>query len=234
LDDFQLKIYRYFPLRFWLVLLLILIGFWAFAELSDLVLEGKTHDFDHSILLMLRNPSDLSDPIGPKWVEELFRDITALGGPGVLSLVTVAVAGFLAMERRFGAVTLLLVAVVGGAFLVSLLKLGFDRPRPDFMFHGVYAYLSSFPSGHTKLSAVTYLTLGGLLARMSTRSGLKVYVFLLAIFLTFLVGISRVYLGVHWPTDVLAGWTIGGAWALLCWLFAGWLQLRAGSEPNVS
>lgn len=88
--------------------------------------------------------------------------------------------------------------------------------------------MSSFPSGHSKLSAVTYLTLGGLLARMHPQPWVKTYLLLLATLLTFLVGVSRVYPGVHWPTDVLAGWAAGAAWALLCWLFAGWLQQASG------
>lgn len=222
------------PAQYWLALLVVLISLWVFVELSDEVLEGKTYAFDRSILLKLRTPSDPSDPLGPGWVEELFRDFTALGGPGVLTLVTLAAAGFLAMERRVGSVILLLVAVGGGVLLVSLLKLGFDRPRPDLVAHGVYTHMSSFPSGHSKLSAVTYLTLGGLLSRMQARPWLKTYLFLLAMLLTFLVGISRVYLGVHWPTDVLAGWTVGGAWALLCWLFAGWLQLSTEPRPRIS
>jgi undecaprenyl-diphosphatase len=180
--------------RYGPAILVILIGIWIFIELADEVLDGGTLAFDRAVLLKMRNPCDPSDPLGPKWVEELFRDFTALGSAGVLTLVTLVVAGFLAMEWRFGSVILLLVAVGGGVFLVSLLKLGFDRPRPDLVAHGAYVHLSSFPSGHSKLSAVVYLTLGGLLTRMHPRPWVRTYLLLLAMLLTYLVGINRVYL----------------------------------------
>ena len=214
------------PRRYGWAVFVVLVGIWGFVELADDVLGGETLAFDRAMFLKMRNASDPSDPLGPKWVEELFRDFTALGGVGVLVLVTLAAAGFLAMERKLGSVILLLGAVGGGVLLVTLLKMGFDRPRPDLVAHRVYAHMSSFPSGHSKLSAVTYLTLGGLLARVHPRRWVRTYLLLLAALLTFLVGISRVYLGVHWPTDVLAGWTAGASWALLCWLLAGWIQRR--------
>jgi len=220
------------PGRYGLAVLAIFLGAWAFAELADEVLEGETHAFDRALLLNMRNPSDPSDPLGPEWVEELFRDFTALGGAGVLVLVTLAAAGFMALERKFASVVLLLVAVGGGVLLVTFLKLGFDRPRPELVSHGAYVYLASFPSGHSKLSAVTYLTLGGLLARMHPRPEVRAYLMLLAMLLTFIVGISRVYLGVHWPTDVLAGWAAGGSWALLCWLVVGRLQEVGKTSPD--
>jgi undecaprenyl-diphosphatase len=114
--------------------------------------------------------------------------------------------------------------------LSTLLKMGFDRPRPDLVPHGALVYTASFPSGHATLSAVVYLTLGALLARVQPRLVLKLYLLGLAILLTVMVGVSRVYLGVHWPTDVLAGWAVGAAWALLCWATALWLQRRGRVE----
>lgn len=219
--------------RYGPAVLVILVGIGIFLELADEVLDGGTLAFDRVMLLKMRNPCDPSDPLGPKWVEELFRDFTALGSAGVLALVTLAAAGFLTMERRFGAVILLLVAVGGGVLVVSLLKLGFDRPRPDLVAHGAYVHMSSFPSGHSKLSAVAYLTLGGLLTRMHPLPWVRTYLLLLAMLLTFLVGVSRVYLGVHWPTDVLAGWAVGAVWALLCWLLAGWFQGSDEDEDKV-
>jgi undecaprenyl-diphosphatase len=197
---------------------------WGFAELADEVLEGETHAFDEWVLLALRSASDRSDPLGPAWLEELMRDITALGSTGILTFITVAVAGFLALGRKTHAALFLVVAVGGGMLLSTGLKMGFDRPRPDLVPHGAIVYTASFPSGHSMLAAVVYLTLGALLARVQPRRVLKLYLLGLAVVLTMAVGVSRIYLGVHWPTDVLAGWAVGAAWALLCWAAALWLQ----------
>ncbi len=213
-----------------LTLILVAGGIWLFAELADEVREGETRRIDEAILLALRNPQDRSDPLGPRWLEETERDFTALGGVGVLALLTAAVSAYLWLDGKRRAAVLVLLAV-GGAFVGStLLKHGFQRPRPDLVPHGSYVYTSSFPSGHSMMSAATYLTLGALLARMQSRRRVKVFLLAVAALLTLMVGISRVYLGVHWPTDVLAGWTAGGVWALACWLFARWLQHRGKVE----
>ncbi len=207
-------------------------GIWAFVELADEVVEGETASLDRALLLALRSPTDLSDPLGPPWVEELFRDFTALGGVGVLTLLTLAVAGFLLLDRSIRAAMLVLASVGGGFVSSMLLKQFFDRPRPDLVSHGSFVYTASFPSGHSMMAAVTYLTLGALLARVQPQRPAKAYLLVLTVLLTLLVGISRVYLGVHWPTDVLAGWAAGATWALLCWLAARWLQRRGQVEPD--
>jgi undecaprenyl-diphosphatase len=203
---------------------------WGFVELAGEVLEGETRAFDERILLALRSPADPSDPLGPGWLEELMRDVTGLGSTGVLTFITLAAAGFLALDRKTHAALLVVAAVGGGMLLSTLLKMGFDRPRPDLVPHGTLVYTASFPSGHATLSAVAYLTLGALLARVQPRLVLKLYLLGLAILLTVSVGVSRVYLGVHWPTDVLAGWALGAAWALFCWAAALWLQRRGQVE----
>lgn len=207
-------------------------GAWAFIELAEEVMQGDTHAFDMLVLLALRNPADFSDPVGPKWVEELGRDITALGGMAVLMLLTFAVIGFLLLDHKRRTALLVAVAVGSGIFLSLLLKQGFDRPRPDLVPHESYAYTASFPSGHAMLSAVTYLTLAALLCRVQKRLRIKLYLLTLATLLTVLVGISRIYMGVHWPTDVLAGWTAGALWTLVCWQFGRWLQHRGRIEPE--
>ena len=212
--------------------LLIAACLWAFVGLADEVSEGETHAFDTWLLLALRNPADTADPLGPGWLEELGRDVTALGSVGILTAMTLSVAGFLWLQGNRRSMWLMLVAVGGGQLLSSLAKLGFDRPRPDLVPHGTLVYTTSFPSGHSMMAAVTYLTLATMVARVQPTRALKAYVLALAILVTVAVGVSRVYLGVHWPTDVLAGWTAGAAWALGCWLVASWLEGRGAVEAE--
>ena len=199
---------------------------WAFAELADEVEDGESHAFDKAILLALRNPSDTEDPLGPPWLELVARDITSLGGTAMLTLVTLATLGFLLMTRKRGAAILVAISVIGGTLLSSLLKSGFDRPRPDLVPHAVEVSSASFPSGHAMLATVTYLTLGALLVQVQEQRGVQIYLLAWALLISLLVGASRIYLGVHWPTDVLAGWCVGAAWALLCATIALFLQRR--------
>jgi undecaprenyl-diphosphatase len=203
---------------------------WGFAEIAEEVVEGDFQSIDEMLLLALRDASDPSNPWGPSWFEEMMRDITSLGSTVVLSMVSLAVFGFLLLLQRPKMALLVAVAVIGGLLLSTLLKMGFSRPRPDLVPHGTRVYTASFPSGHSMQSATVYLTLGALIVRNLPRRILKAYVLILMILLTLLIGFSRVYLGVHWPTDVLAGWTAGAAWALLCWLVAYWLQRRGRVE----
>lgn len=204
---------------------------WMFALLADEVMEGGTQAFDRKLLLMMRHPGDLA-PIGPPAVSEAARDVTALGGFTVLSLLTVITGGFLFLEGKRRMALFTLGSVAGGLLVTMILKDAFHRQRPDIVPHADYVSTTSFPSGHSMMSAVTYLTLGALLARSQKGKHLKAYVLLVAILLTFLVGLSRVYLGVHWPTDVLAGWGAGAAWALLCSLAASLLQTHGSLEPE--
>jgi undecaprenyl-diphosphatase len=202
-----------------------------FTRIASEVVAGDTRAFDESVLLALRSAGDVSDPIGPLWLEEMMRDFTALGGTGILTMLTIAVAGFLLLTRKSHAAAMILVSVASGVLLSSLLKWGFARPRPELVPHGAIVYTRSFPSGHAMMSAVVYLTLGALLARTQARSSVKAYLLAIASLLTILVGVSRVYLGVHWPTDVIAGWALGSVWALLSWLAMLWLQERGDVEP---
>ncbi|HSU82229.1 MAG TPA: phosphatase PAP2 family protein, partial [Thermoanaerobaculia bacterium] len=152
-----------------IALIVIAGGIWIFAELADEVKEGGTRQIDTRILLALRNPADRSDPLGPAWVEETERDFTALGGVAVMSLLTLGVCGFLLIDGKDRAAVLVLIAVGGGLLWSSVLKHGFERPRPELVPHGSYVYTSSFPSGHSTMAAATYLTLGALLARVQRR-----------------------------------------------------------------
>jgi undecaprenyl-diphosphatase len=204
----------------------------SFALLASEVAEGETRAFDERILLLFRTPGDLSRTIGPPWLKEAMRDITALGGTSVLAILVAGVAGFLAVSGLRHAAIMVVASVLSGVLLSNSLKAGFSRARPDLVPHDTVIYTASFPSGHATLSAVVYLTLGALLCRTQSSVAVKAYILSVAAFLTMIVGVSRVYLGVHWPTDVIAGWLLGGTWALLCWFVMVWLQSRGEVEPE--
>ena len=205
-------------------LLLIVLGTWGFINIAEEVVEGDTHRFDQWVLTALREQGDLHDPLGPAWVLAVAHDITALGGTALLLFFTAAIAGYLWLDGKRRFMLLLVAASLSGLVVSSALKSGFQRPRPDVVPHLTDVMTTSFPSGHSLMSAVVYLTLGALLSSVVRRRTLKIYVLALSILLTVAVGISRIYLGVHYPTDVLAGWSVGLSWALLCWLIAHWLQ----------
>src|SRR5438105_1187835 len=193
-----------------------------FALITEEVLEGDTAALDRRIIHLFRDPADPSLPLGPPWLHEAMRDVTSLGSTVVLAAVLILVSLYLLLSNNRAAALLLFVAVVGGQIISTAIKWGIDRPRPDLPDWAPHVVTPSFPSGHAMLSTVTYLTIGALLARVEQRTMLRVYYVAVAIFLTVSVGISRVYLGVHWPTDVLAGWVVGSAWALACWAAGIW------------
>jgi undecaprenyl-diphosphatase len=214
-----------------LTLVAIAAGVWFFGALATKVDEGQTRGFDRRILLSMRRPGDLA-PIGPPAVVEAARDITALGGLVVLGILSVSTAIFLALDGKAHLALFLVVSVACGEGFAVLLKDFFDRPRPEIVPHEAYASSTSFPSGHSMMSALTYLTLAALLSAYQKRKRLKAFFLLTASLLVVLIGVSRVYLGVHWPTDVLAGWTAGGTWALVSLVVAKWLQGRRTLEPE--
>ncbi|WP_437224599.1 phosphatase PAP2 family protein [Planctomicrobium sp. SH661] len=215
------------------VLILAVAG-WCFIELADSVVDGETHRFDPWLLRALRSEHDPSVPIGPRWVQELARDVTSLGGYFCLIFFTFVTAGYLWLDNKRHLSEFLIGSAVSGYIVSTLLKLFFHRPRPDVVPHLDFVVSSSFPSGHSMNSAVIYLTLGSLLAAAVARRRLKAYVIGVALALTVLVGMSRVYLGVHYPTDVLAGWMAGLVWAILCSLTAHFLQQRGTVEKPVA
>ncbi|WP_246173810.1 phosphatase PAP2 family protein [Limnoglobus roseus] len=198
----------------------------AFLAAAAAVTGPELQAADERVLRAFRTADDPAAPIGPRWVREAVRDVTALGGPAVLTLVTAGVVGYLLAGRHRPAAVFVLTAVVGGAVLSAALKAAFARPRPAVVPHLAAVSDASFPSGHAMLSAVVYLTLGAMLARLVTAGWAKAYFVLVAACLAALVGISRVYLGVHYPSDVAAGWSAGAAWSGLCWLVARRLQRR--------
>ena len=210
--------------------LVVVIVLFGFAKLASEVAEGDTATFDRWLLQALRSPADPSVPIGPEWLRHAMVDITALGGVSVLTLLTVVAVGYLVAARKAATGAFLAGAVIGGALTGTLLKLLFARARPDLVAHLVVVDSASFPSGHALNSAVTYLTIGALLARAESKRSVRLYLIGVAVMLTLIIGASRVYLGVHWPSDVLAGWSVGAAWAVLVSLVARTLQRRRTIE----
>jgi undecaprenyl-diphosphatase len=207
-------------------LLVVLLALFGFIKIAEQLGEGELAGLDKWLLLHLRVPGQPHIQIGPAWLVEAAQDITVLGGRTMLAGVTLFAIGYLALERKYGAMWLVAVAVGGGGLLSAVMKQLFDRGRPDVVPHLVAVTSPSFPSGHSMLGAIMYLTLGALLARFATRRRTKIYLLNVALLTTFVVGASRVYLGVHYPSDVLAGWCAGLIWALTCWLVARYLQYR--------
>ena len=218
LAGFGWRFLRRFETQAILLFLAAATAVWTFLGIADEVAEGETHAIDERVVLFFRNPADLADPIGPRNIEEAVRDITALGGTPVIVLVmTVGVLAF-GFHRRWRHAAVLAGAVVVGWIVSDGLKALYERPRPDLVAHGAYVYSASFPSGHSTLSATTYLTLAILIASLEPQRRTKALVWGLALALLFTVGFSRVYLGVHWPTDVLGGWCLGAAIAFVAWI----------------
>jgi undecaprenyl-diphosphatase len=196
----------------------------AFGAVAGLVAAGDTAAFDRLVLLALRDSADPARLIGPPWAAEAARDITSLGSTIVLIAISAIVPGYLTLTGRRAAALAVVLSTGGGLGLAILAKLVFARARPDVVPHAVEVFTLSFPSSHAMLSAAAYLTLGGMLARTSTDRRVRIYVMSVAVTLALAIGASRVYLGVHWPSDVLAGWCLGWAWALVCLALAQWLQ----------
>ena len=207
-------------------------GVLAFLHVSEEVSEGDTRAFDFAVLKALRLPGDPNSLIGPKWLHVAATDVTALGSVTVLGLIVLLAVVFMASLRRWSAALVVLVGAGGGVMISQALKQVFGRERPDLVYRAVEASNPSFPSGHAMLSAVVFLTLGALAARFSERRRIKALALSSGVLLSLLVGMSRIYLGVHWTSDVLGGWSLGAAWAMVCWL-AAWAWERRVGKPAI-
>ncbi|HLZ76747.1 phosphatase PAP2 family protein [Phenylobacterium sp.] len=203
---------------------------WGFFNIASEVGEGETKALDTRLLLMLRNAAEPSDPVGSQALQESMRDVTALGGVTVITLVTTVALLLFLMHRKLWHAGIFALAVTLAFVSSEGLKDVYDRPRPELAPHGSYVYGSSFPSGHSTLSAAVYLTLAVLISSLEANRGTKRMVFALAGVLVAGIGFSRVYLAVHWPSDVLAGWCLGGAWALIAWV----ALLRFGGRDQIA
>ncbi len=209
-------------------LLLVVLGLWAFIELADEVTEGDTQSFDEALVMSMRVADDPTDAIGPSWLEQAATDITALGGLAVVFLVTIFVVLWCLINRYRGNAVYLAVSVSSGVAVAMVLKALYDRPRPQLVRHMTITHTQSFPSGHAMTAAIVYLTLAVLVMQVTPRRSARLLLLTLAIMLTVLIGVSRVYLGVHYPTDVLAGWALGLVWAAGSYLIAHQIWKRTG------
>ena len=198
-------------------------GLWLFFAIADEIGEGK--GIDQRVLDFLRPSANPHDALGPHWFERAMQDLTTFGGTANLTLIAIVAIVFLLMIRRYASALLVVFALGGGVILSEGVKALIDRDRPPMIYRAVDTMSASFPSGHAMLSTITYLTLGALLAQVMPKRRMKAFVFTVAVLLAVIVGVSRVYLGVHWLTDVLAGWSLGAAWAMACWL-AAWAVRR--------
>ncbi|AQT67604.1 phosphatidylglycerophosphatase B [Anaerohalosphaera lusitana] len=207
-------------------------GLWGFIEVVDEVYESDTQPMEEKILQTFRDPEDPAAMRGPDWLRKTVQSISATGNSTVLILVVLVTCGYLFISGNHKAMWTVLITVCGGAFLVFALKGLFDRPRPDIVPHLAEVTTASFPSGHAAISTIVYATLGAVVCRVLPTHTLRIYTIAVAATMAFLIGCSRVLVGVHYPTDVLGGWMLGLAWAAACWLVVLYLQRRGMVESE--
>ena len=198
----------------------LVVGTLAFLLLASVVQRGSTREIDAKILRSVRELATRKDRPNHLWGEESIIAITSLGTLMVLVSLSCAVLGLLLLTRHW-ALSLLLLAALGGAIGLNYgLKAYYGRARPDVVPHAQFVSSPSFPSGHALISTAVYGTLGAIGANLLRERRLRIYVMSLAIVLSLAIGLSRIYLGVHYPSDVLAGWTVGFLWSIACWCVA--------------
>lgn len=203
---------------------------WGFVELADEVGDMDTAAVDRAILLGLRTDG-AADPVGPYWLERTMVNLSALGSGAVITTVLIVVCGYLWLTYHRRHAALIAVCALGTWLAMFALKRLFGRERPDFVDHLDGAAGLSFPSGHAMAATAIYLTIGALIARAVERRAVRIYVITVAVALALVVGFTRVYIGVHYPSDVLGGWAVGAAWALAVGVGARVLQQRGVVEP---
>jgi undecaprenyl-diphosphatase len=196
------------------------------------LLEGESFRFDPAILEALRQPGHPATPIGPTWLLQSAIDLSALGGFTLLCLFSLAGLGYLVWIGRRAEAAWIAASLIGASLLNLGLKSWMHRPRPLVVPHLAQVTTASFPSGHAMVSAAVYLTLGLMLAEAESRAGRRLFIAGFAALLVVLIGCSRVYLGVHWPSDVLAGWCFGGVWALVVFAAERWLKAKARAAAS--
>jgi len=202
------------------------LGVYGFIEIAEEMAEGEIRWIDEKLFLMLRAAADPSQPLGPAWLQETALEVTAIGGYPLIIFTLAAVSGFFIVTKRYGAALYAVLAVGSGALLSQTLKQYYGRPRPDLVDHLDVVHTASFPSGHALVTTVAYLTLAAIVIGYLENKRARAYVLSVAVLVAVMVGVSRVYLGVHWPSDVAAGWALGAAWASFSWLVVHMLQRR--------
>nr|WP_299907889.1 phosphatase PAP2 family protein [Sphingomonas bacterium] len=207
------------------VLLLGLIG--------TLIDRGLQFGFDRAILLAMRHGTMHGAAIGPVWLRQAMVDVTALGGETVLVILVTVIAGFLAVQRHWLTMGLVLGGTITGSIAVGIAKALIGRARPELTDHLVQVTSASFPSGHAANSAIIYLTIASLVVQIVEERRARLFILAVAVLLVTAIGFSRIYLGVHWPSDVLAGWSFGTLWALAWWALGAWARLRRAGVPVV-
>ena len=197
------------------------------AHLADELIEGEGWSVDTRLLLALRVPGHPQTPVGPSWLLQSAIDVTALGGATLMWLFGIAGLVWLLWVGKRAEAIWIMVSLIGASLIDNGLKAWIARPRPALVPHLAQVTDASFPSGHAMVSAALYLTLALMLAEGAKRWAARVAIVGFGAFLAVLIGCSRVYLGVHWPSDVLAGWSFGTAWALAVFAANRWLRRRA-------
>lgn len=203
---------------------------YAFIGIAEDTMEGETAKLDNAVLESLRSTTNTSQPIGPEWLLPAAQDISALGGVAVTTLLITTICGYFLLKKKLRMMLFLLASVIGGTVANVLLKDFFGRTRPSIVPPLEPTMDESFPSGHSMLSAIVYLTLAAMLAKSTSSTVVKIYYMVIGIGLAVLIGLSRLYLGVHYPTDVVAGWCAGLAWAAMSYTIAAWLQRKGSVE----
>jgi undecaprenyl-diphosphatase len=203
-----------------IALVLILVSVAVFVVLMCVISSPQIQAFDDSVVRSLRESGDPANPIGPDWIKELARDYTALGGYGVLTTLTALIAIFLGLDGKHRRARFMIFVVAVGYLVMIALKAAVGRPRPEIVPYLSHFHSASFPSGHSMMSAVVYILCSLMLADLTTHKRVGWLLAIAPIVISACVGFSRVYMGVHFPTDVLAGWCAGVTWALGCWLIA--------------
>jgi len=207
---------------------------WSFLAIGSEMQEGELTGFDRSVLEALRQNGDTHKAIGPHWLIESMRDVTALGGVTLVTVVTVLAVTLLLGHKQKNQAVVLAIFIPLAQLSSGLFKDVYDRARPSFAIFGDLPTSMSFPSGHSTVATATYFLLAVIVSSLETNRSMKVLAFAVAALLSLAIGFSRVFLGVHWPSDVIAGWCLGAAWAMIAAVVLRALKKRSLASARAS